>query len=401
MANEWLTMVFLGADNDLFQFGEQLLTEVQRVGSSDHVTIVAQRDPTDPEEPSLRGQVLRGRWDAEEIGVTGGDPQAILDFVDYATAKFSGEKKMLFLWDHGNGWQNIHSFEPVASLPEQLEAVLLSEALGQTGVDVLCFDACLKAMIEIAFQLRDRVKYIVASQNVVPASTGWPYASILGMLNTQPQMTPEHAARAIVGAFAGAYNDSMDPVALSAMDLAFVEPTVAEIAKLSLALISTCRNGGREKVLTARRLSQSFGNPDYIDLISFCTEIKRLLPETASALAAAEVVKNARQLVISATRNNMPSISDANGVSIYFPDRPVSPMYDLLDFPHRSGWSKFLSMVTPEIKAPEPFVPEPDAPQSSALGAPVQCSCGQEKKTAKKKKASSSKTSHSRNSPHP
>src|SRR5690242_5098410 len=27
MANEWLTMIFLGADNDLFDFGKQLLNE--------------------------------------------------------------------------------------------------------------------------------------------------------------------------------------------------------------------------------------------------------------------------------------------------------------------------------------------------------------------------------------
>lgn len=379
MANEWLTMIFLGADNDLFQFGEQLLNEVTRVGSTEHVTVVAQRDPTDPQEDSLRGQVLRGRWEKEEIGVTGGDPQAILDFVNDTTARYPGDKKMLFLWDHGNGWQNVHSFEPVASLPEQLEAVLLSEALGKTGVDVLCFDACLKAMIEIAFQLRNRVKYIVAAQNIVPASTGWPYTSIIGMLDTQPQMTPEAAARAIVGAFAGAYNDSTDPVTLSALDLTFIESTVAEIAKLSLALISTCRNGGREKVLTARRRSQSFGNPDYIDLISFCNEIESLLPGTASALAAAEVVKYARKLVISAARGIMPSISDANGVSIYFPDRPVSAAYDLLDFPHRSGWSKFLSMVVPEIKAPEPFEPKPLVQQSIALGAADVCTCGRVK----------------------
>lgn len=400
MANEWLTMIFLGADNDLFGFGETLMTEVQRVGSSEHVTIVAQRDPTELRESSIRGKVLRGRWDKKEIGVTGGDAQAILDFVENTTANFSGDKKMLFLWDHGNGWQNIHAFEPAASLPEQLEAVVLSEALGETGVDVLCFDACLKAMIEIAFQLRNRVKYIVASQNVVPANTGWPYTSILGILNTQPQMTPEEAARAIVGTFGGAYNDSMDPVTLSALDLTFVEPTVAEIAKLSLALISTCRNGGREKVLKARRQSQSFGNPDYIDLISFCTEIEGLLPGTASALAAAEVVKNARKLVISAWRGNMPSIGGANGVSIYFPDRPLSPMYDLLDFPNRSGWSKFLSMVTPEIKAPESFVPKPDAPPPAVLATPDYCSCGKAKAPAKKK-STSSKTSRSQHSPHP
>ena len=37
---DWLTMIFMGADNDLHQFGETLLEEVQRVGTTDRVAIV-------------------------------------------------------------------------------------------------------------------------------------------------------------------------------------------------------------------------------------------------------------------------------------------------------------------------------------------------------------------------
>jgi len=350
MASDWLTMFYLGADNDLFPFGESLLDELELVGSSGAVAIVAQRDPTDAQGLSERGPVLRGRWDKEEIGVTAGNAQAVLDFVKYVKEEFPADKKILVLWDHGNGWQDVHVFQQVTNLPPELQAVALGEAFEGADIHVLCFDACLNAMIEIAYQLRRRVKYMVASENVVPAATGWPYVQILSMLATQPQMSAEQAARTIVGAFEGAYKGTNDPVTLSALDLDYAEATVEAIAGLSRALIAACTNGDGPQILVARRRSQSFGNPDYVDLVSFCGEIERLLPETAAARAAETVRAHVGKMVIAIARGDAPSISGANGVSIYFPDRDISSQYDQLDFPHRSGWARFLDMVTPEIK---------------------------------------------------
>jgi len=85
---DWLVMLFLGGGNDLFKFGEDLLVETQRVGSTDRVAVVAEHDPTEPGEPTVRGQILNGQWEKESIGLTAGDPQTILDFIKYSKRRF-------------------------------------------------------------------------------------------------------------------------------------------------------------------------------------------------------------------------------------------------------------------------------------------------------------------------
>ena len=363
---DWLAMIFLSGDNDLFTFGEDLVREAQRVGSSSRVAVVAQYDPVDPEAVTRRGQVLPGRWDAKEIGLTDGDPASIIDFIQYAKREFPAEKRMLFLWDHGNGWQTTHVFESVMAATDRLTgadtAALAIEAVFKgmgpaPGIDVLCFDSCLMAMIEVAYQLRDRVQYIVASENVVPADSGWPYDAILRTLSMRPQITPGQVVCAMVDGFSGSYNGSDQPITLSALRVKRVEMVVKALDGLSRELIAAWATGAQQKVLFARRYTQSFGNPDYIDIISFCDELKRQLPDTDVDRAAAEVKKAVTSFILGATRGSASSISGAHGVSIYFPDRPMSPLYHKLDFAKTSTclWATFLALVTPKMVAPHPM----------------------------------------------
>jgi hypothetical protein len=372
---DWLTMIFMGADNDLHQFGETLLEEVQRVGSTDRVAVVVERDPTKQRLPTERGLVMPGRWMKESIGVTNGGAEAVLDFVHTTGRDYPADKKMLMLWDHGNGWQNSQVFQKVVKLPADLETLALIDAVGGNDVDVLCFDACLMAMIEIAYQLRRRVRYLVASENVIPADKGWPHEAILSSLTARPDMSAADAARMIVSTFSGSYNTSDEPVTLSAFDLQYAEETVEAISVLSRALIMACRNGGRGNVLMARRLCQSFGNPDYIDLVSFCDELRKAMPGTAVDRAAAGVRESVARLVMSFCRSSALSIRGANGVSIYYPDRPVSPLYEQLDFTSHSGWGTFLDMVVPHHE-PERKVPPPQHQGTLLDAGMVECAQG-------------------------
>jgi hypothetical protein len=356
---DWLAMLFLGGDNDLFQFGQDLITEAQRVGSSNRVAVVAEHDPTDPAAPTYRGQLFPGRWDKENIGRTGGDPEAIVDFIQYAKQKFPAQKRMLVLWDHGNGWQNVHVFEPLIDATVRLRLQdILRVVDEQQGVSVLCFDSCLMAMIEIAYQLRDRVEYIVASENVVPADSGWPYDAILRTLTMRPHITPQEIACAIVDGFSGSYNGSDQPVTLSALRVSGVVAAVAAVDNLSRELIAACVNGERDKILLARRYTQAFGNPDYIDLASFCDELQRQPFATNDIHEATVQLKTELDtFVIGCTRGSALSISGAQGVSIYYPDRPLSPMYQNLDFAKTKNclWATFLGMVTTAVAPPENF----------------------------------------------
>lgn len=357
---DWLAMLFLGGDNDLFRFGDNLLEEAKRVGSTSRVAVVAERDPTERGAVTQRGQIFPGGWEETPIGVTSGDAESIVDFIDYAKREFPAKERLLVLWDHGNGWQNVHAFHSVVAAAEPLRLLDIGHLMNrQQGISVLCFDSCLMAMIEIAYQLLGKVEFIIASENVVPADSGWPYDSILRMLTSRPETSPEEVVSAIVNNFAGAYNNSDQPVALSALRVAKATDTVAAIDALARELIAGCTNEGVcQKIFFARRYSQSFGNPDYIDLVSFCDELQKQLPETEIDKAAAGVKVQVGEMVVAATRGTAPSVSRAHGLSIYFPDRPMSLLYEMLDFSRTKTclWAAFLAMMTPKIAEPQPIL---------------------------------------------
>lgn len=359
--HEWLVMLFLAGDNDIFKFGEILLEEAKRIGSTDSVAVIAEQDPTTPREPTKRGQLLNGTWMTQEIGETGGDPETIIDFVHHAKKLFPADKRMLILWDHGNGWQNVHVFGPItrATKTLRLEDIFTSDR-DEDKIHLLCFDSCLMAMIEIAYELRGKVEYIVASENVVPADTGWPYASILGALTQRPRITPGQVACAIVDGFAGSYNHSLQqPVTLAALKLANVDAAVTAIDGLARQLLAVCFNGGgKQKVMFARRYAQSFGNPDYVDIISFCDELSRQDLGEGVTIAAENVRQKVGELILAPVRGSTLSVNGAHGLSIYFPDRPMSVFYQELEFakPERCMWSTFIALLAPPMP-PDALMP--------------------------------------------
>lgn len=351
--SDWLVMLYLAGDNDLFRFAETLIAEAQRVSSTDRVTVVAEHDPVQPDAQTFRGRFTGGRWDSFPIGITDGSPRDIVRFIRWAKG-YPAKQRVFIHFDHGNGWQNVHVFEQVTEASQELRIkAVIRQALTEEPTDVLCFDSCLMAMIEIVYELR-MVKYIVASENVVPADLGWPYDAILRSLTLRPGVTPEVVAKAMVDGFAGSYNGSDQPVTLTAFNVSVVEDAVAAIDRLSRELIAVCVNGDRSKVLLARQYAQSFGNPDYIDIVSFCEELQRLMKDTRVAAATSPVIDAIHSLILAFTRSGAPSISRANGVSIYFPSRPMSPQYATLDFaqPDKCMWSSFIQMAAPQLAAP-------------------------------------------------
>ena len=383
--NDWLVMLFLGGERDLLPFGRMLLDEAALVGSSDRVAVVAEIEPTTADERPLRGPIRTGEIGVQKIGGTKMKtkpktrPEMIVEFVDDSKAECEARNRALILWDHGNGWQNVHVFEKVVAATE----VANERDEAQTGdsqplfindlravldekrdIAVVGFDACLMSMIEIAFQLRDRAQFMVASQHLQPAARGWPYEALLRALTLNPRMEPEELVRTMVDTYAGSYNGAGDAVTLSGLRLsAEVDRAVAAIDSFAKTLLDAIHdsdhhtNGSlRGDVVMARRHSQAFGNPDYIDIVSFCEQVQKWLPETLEAKPqidrAAELVKRAiARFVVRHTRSSSASVAHANGVSIYFPNTffgaKVAEEYGKLDFTDLvyCRWWMFLKVI--------------------------------------------------------
>ena len=67
-------------------------------------------------------------------------------------------------------------------------------------------DACLMANLEVAYQVRKSVSYLVASEELVPGES-WPYDVIFGELRANPNRSARDLAASSVQHYFGYYAD--------------------------------------------------------------------------------------------------------------------------------------------------------------------------------------------------
>jgi hypothetical protein len=227
------------------------LDKVAAAGSSDKVAVCVQFDSL------VEGQAFR--WvvpqpddpapaSPQPVGVVNtGEPGSLSCFVGWATERCPAERYALVIWGHGTGWDETRLYDryPEARTPDsdradlrgsltrrgifastqarilaieddgdralcyddssrdfldnaELQTALCDAAghLGKPKIELLGLDACLMSMLEVAYQIRAEVAYLLAGETVVPGNL-WPWTEILQRLHEQPEMSPAGLAQAI------------------------------------------------------------------------------------------------------------------------------------------------------------------------------------------------------------
>ncbi len=125
-AREWTIMVFMAGDNNLWESGDADINEMERVGSSDKVTMVVEFDRlgSGTREVAAANGGWRGarrflikkdtephRISSPVVGELGdidmASEQAVVDFAKWARAAYPARRYALILWNHGTGWKEI------------------------------------------------------------------------------------------------------------------------------------------------------------------------------------------------------------------------------------------------------------------------------------------------------
>lgn len=120
-----------------------------------------------------------------------GDAQTLQDFLRYCKENYPAEHKMLLFWNHGGGSLFGFCFDEKFGNPlslNDLRQVLKNVETANPenpAFDVVMFDTCLMATIETANTLYGFSRYLVASEEVVPAN-GTDYANWGGALAKNP-----------------------------------------------------------------------------------------------------------------------------------------------------------------------------------------------------------------------
>ena len=125
----WTFMVYLDGDNNLESTGIDDFLEMASIGSNSAINIVVQFDRIDGCDTSYGDWTTTKRFHItsgmtptadnalEDLGeLNHGDPQTLIDFIDWAKTNYPAEKYALILWNHGGGWREFKEIEEQAKL---------------------------------------------------------------------------------------------------------------------------------------------------------------------------------------------------------------------------------------------------------------------------------------------
>jgi hypothetical protein len=254
------------------------------------------------------------------------------------------------LFDDGTG----HSLD---TLELARVAAAIAEAIGQK-LDFLGMDACLMANLEVAYELRNSVRTLVASEELVPAHS-WPYADIYGALRDAPRQDSGAFARVAVRKYVDYYTahpPAGGDVAKVAVDLDRIEAVkdlVAALAKALLddmpraapALWSAQRETEQRETRSGRRAPSKF---DY--LLWDIGSIALKLQATAGTVgqAATDLTRHlAPDAGAILQEGHLGDWFDGTaGLSVYLPPpgrQRICAAYAQLAFAKDSGWGDMLA----------------------------------------------------------
>jgi hypothetical protein len=384
----WTVMLYQDADDQMLERDIYLdLNEVERVGSSPNVNIVAQLDrfrggyQGDGDWTTARRYYITQDNDlnhvnsqvAEDLGeVNMADGQTLVDFVQWAAKNYPADHYVLILSDHGMGWPggwsdpdpggSDASRAPLAArLGENIYLGELDQALEQAqqqaGIDkfeIIGMDACLMSQLEVMAALQPHANYAVTSEEVEP-SIGWAYASFLGDLVINPDISGEQLSRLIVDSYIIDDQRIQDPAAraefmragsplsgLFGMEPASADQLSAQLshdatmAALDLNALPDLMNSfnsfayalqdeDQELIAQARDYAQSytsiFGSDvpaSYIDLGNFVL-LMQANTSNGRVKQAADAVISSLEKVVMAEKHGA-GLKGSTGLSIYFPN---------------------------------------------------------------------------------
>jgi len=333
--------------------------------------------------------------------------KSLSSFVEFGIEKFKAKRYFLILAGHGMIVGNdafLPDDDPISAITLKQLGDIVGRFVedGRTTLDLLCLHSCSMSSIEVAYQLRGKARYLMATQGKAFVNS-WPFRQLLKKTLNQvrraaivdiPELVNNLYGLCLHNAtdflFAGYSAD----LALCHLDTEIVEGLKDPIQKLVARLkrnLSPRISLVKDLILLAHWESQSYFNENYTDLFDFCkclarrcadqvlvfTNLKddRAVAELQDLISDCERVQQAlvsddpaKRLVLRAEHIG-PQYQYSRGLSIYFPwSRPSadqSPVtgqsrniiqnyqgYDFtVEFEHDS-WFSFLDSYFTETMRP-------------------------------------------------
>ena len=222
----WTYAVYVSGDNSLERFwDDSSLPLLLNLPANDmfHIVAIMDRLSTDGTEVI---EISGSTWEvvANYPEMDFGDGATFEWFLEEVSYRYPSDKLAVTAWDHGYAWRYISDDTTSGSRISMPE---LQRAIENAGVyiDVLAFDACNMAAVEVAYQLSltGLVGIMVGSEESVP-TTGFPYDLMLMPTALDTTRTPAQMAVDMVQGFEAYYAPQTwaTTVALSAVNISAI-----------------------------------------------------------------------------------------------------------------------------------------------------------------------------------
>src|SRR2546422_2129912 len=132
-----------------------------------------------------------------------GDPETLTDFITWGAANYPAQHYALLLWDHGGGIYGFGKddiFNDTLTIEEIKQS--LSNSYSNIGekFELIGFDSCLMATLEVSLALAPYANYLVASEEIEPGQ-GWDYTSVISSIYNNPNQNGAALGRVITDSY--------------------------------------------------------------------------------------------------------------------------------------------------------------------------------------------------------
>lgn len=379
----WTLLLYIAADNNLESNGVDDINELEAGFPEEGVEIIVFIDRAEGYDESngdwKDARIFRIRKDddmenirSEQLAYLGetntGNARVLENFLRESMRCFPARYTGLIMWDHGNGWSGMahdntapssvdgHDLLELAELSSALDNAL-SATPGREKLDLIGFDMCLMAQVEVAEAVADHAEVMLASQAVEDVD-GWPYNLVLPAFSDRTFGVRRLASNIIEG-FKTYYLQKENKLAplstLSAIDLSmmpgvmdsFHENVAAMEKDIELGWSSLSRaiffsesfTGSTDLDDLQQRDSQAVASFDMLACLALYNELRGVSPTNDTFR---DLIDATDRMIINSWAG--PNRKSARGLSFYAPIRAAqfADAYRELDFARETGWDALL-----------------------------------------------------------
>ncbi|MBQ9974003.1 MAG: hypothetical protein IJP02_03485 [Oscillospiraceae bacterium] len=312
------------------------LAEMMEVALPENVNVVIQTGGANVWQNEYMDPAKSQRWLYNSEGLqlieesdaaNMGQAQTLYDFLYFANENYPADKVAVTFWNHGGGSVSGAAFDEqygldsldLGEMYQAFDAVWPANA-EDPALELVGFDTCLMATVDVASVFQNFARYLVGSEEVEPGN-GWLYSGWLGRLAADTAMDGEELGRAICDSYYEGCQavGTESQVTLSVTDLSKVGKLLEAYESFGEeAFAAAARDPGFFAQLgRAAAQSENYGGNTKEQGYTNMVDLGHLARQTAWMLPSAQSVSDALDECV-VYRVNGPYRAEATGLSCYY-----------------------------------------------------------------------------------